>query len=182
MSPYQRRFTDRPGGRRQSETPSGPDQPQFPEASDEHPPAGYDGPLRRRDDRLDPPGGAAAGGTGAIGGGTYYGESEESEHHGEAAWDDSEWRRGRQGITGRDAGRGPLSYRRSDERLRDEIREQLIRHPDVPTGEVEVLVEGGEVTLQGTVEDRDIRWLVEDLVEAVSGVSLVHNRLRIERG
>jgi osmotically-inducible protein OsmY len=43
---------------------------------------------------------------------------------------------------------------------------------------VEVEVEGGEVTLTGHVEDRDARWLAEDVVESVAGVSLVHNRLR----
>lgn len=155
MSPDERRSTGRPGIRRESETLNDPDHSQFLEPTDQNPSAGYGGPLRRRDDRPASHGGAAGGGTGAIGAGTYYGEGEESEHHGEAAW--------------------------ADEKLRDEIREQLTHHPNVPGGEVEVLVEGGEVTLQGTVEDRDIRWLVEDLVEAVSGVSLVHNRLRVAR-
>lgn len=83
--------------------------------------------------------------------------------------------------------RGPLRRRddptlhrdRSDERLREAIREQLLQHPDVHPAGIDVQVEAGEVTLQGTVEDRDTRWLVEDLVESVSGVSLVHNQLRV---
>jgi hypothetical protein len=77
------------------------------------------------------------------------------------------------------AGARPASDHRSEESLREEIFEQLIHHPDVHPADIDVQVEGGEVTLQGTVEDRNMRWLVEDLVESVSGVSLVHNRLRV---
>jgi len=77
------------------------------------------------------------------------------------------------------AGGGPARDHRSDESLREEIFEQLIHHPDVHPADIDVQVEGGEVTLQGTVEDRNTRWLVEDLVESVSGVSLVHNQLRV---
>lgn len=76
--------------------------------------------------------------------------------------------------------RAPSSGRRSDESIHREVRAQLARHPDVDTSEIDVLVEAGEVTLQGTVEHRDARWLAEDVVRAVSGVSLVHNHLRIQ--
>ena len=44
---------------------------------------------------------------------------------------------------------------------------------------VDETVKDGEVTLSGTVEDRDARWLAEDLAESVSGVRAVHNRLRV---
>ena len=67
----------------------------------------------------------------------------------------------------------------SDESLREAVWEQLLRHPDLHADDIDVQDEGGEVTLQGTVEDRDTRWLVEGLVESVSGVSLVHNQLRV---
>ena len=43
----------------------------------------------------------------------------------------------------------------------------------------DVTVKDGEVTLSGTVEDRDARWLAEDLAESASGVRAVHNRLRV---
>ena len=68
--------------------------------------------------------------------------------------------------------------RRSDESIIEDIRASLVRHPDID-GTVEVQVEAGEVTLAGKVDHRDDRWLVEDLVASVSGVSLVHNRLRV---
>ena len=72
--------------------------------------------------------------------------------------------------------------RRSDESIRDEIRTSLSQRPGLDASEVEVEVEGGEVTLTGSVGDRDARWLAEDLVESVPGVSLVHNRLRATDG
>lgn len=78
--------------------------------------------------------------------------------------------------------RQPHFSRRSDDSIRDEIRELLARHPDLGDSQVEVHVEGGEVTLTGRVEDRDARWLAEDLVEPVPGVSLVHNQLRAAGG
>jgi osmotically-inducible protein OsmY len=71
---------------------------------------------------------------------------------------------------------------RSDESIREEIRASLTRRPNFDASGVEVEVEGGEVTLTGRVEDRDARWLAEDLVESVPGVSLVHNRLRAADG
>ena len=76
---------------------------------------------------------------------------------------------------------GPVSTagRPSDERLQEEIHELLVHHPDVDAGPIEVLVEGGEVTLHGSVAEPDTRWLVEELVASVAGVSLVHNRVRV---
>jgi BON domain len=71
--------------------------------------------------------------------------------------------------------------RRSDESIQEEICELLTHHPGLDAGEIEVLVEGGEVTLQGSVEQRDARWRIEELVGSVSGVSLVHNRVRIAK-
>ena len=78
-----------------------------------------------------------------------------------------------------DRGRLPEADRRSDESIQEEICDLLRHHPDVDAGAIEVMVEGGEVTLQGSVGARDARWLVEELVESVSGVSLVHNRVRV---
>ena len=68
--------------------------------------------------------------------------------------------------------------RRSDESIREEICASLTRRSHLDASAVEVEVEGGEVTLTGHVEDRDARWLAEEVVESVPGVSLVHNRLR----
>lgn len=77
------------------------------------------------------------------------------------------------------AGRGPRGYRRQDANIREELCESLTDNPDIEATDVDVTVEDGEVTLSGSVEDRDARWLAEDLAESVSGVRAVHNRLRV---
>jgi hypothetical protein len=52
----------------------------------------------------------------------------------------------------------------------------------VPAGDIEVSVDGGEVTPTGTVDSGDARWLAEDLAESVPGVRAVPNRLRVAHG
>jgi osmotically-inducible protein OsmY len=76
------------------------------------------------------------------------------------------------------AGRGPKGYKRSDDRIREDVCERLADHPLLDASEIEVKLQGGEVTLSGTVESRQAKRLAEDLVEQVSGVKEVHNQLR----
>ena len=40
----------------------------------------------------------------------------------------------------------------------------------------------GEVTLTGTVDDRQAKRLAEDIAESVSGVREVHNQIRVQQG
>ena len=85
-------------------------------------------------------------------------------------------------IVGRFYGRGPKGYRRSDDRIREDVSEELYRHPEIDASEIEVQVQNGEVTLNGKVEDRHQKRLAEDIVERSSGVTDVHNRLKVDRG
>jgi hypothetical protein len=50
------------------------------------------------------------------------------------------------------------------------------------TSEVSVDVKSGVVTLEGTVEDRRSKYMLEEMVDNVPGVKDVENRLRIQRG
>jgi hypothetical protein len=77
------------------------------------------------------------------------------------------------------AGVGPRGYRRSDERIAEDVNEGLTRNSRLDPSDVEVRVENGEVTLEGEVESRAAKRLAEDIAEAASGVFDVHNRLRI---
>lgn len=90
----------------------------------------------------------------------------------------------RQGGFGRQshAGRGPRGYRRSDDRIREDVNEELTRHPEIDASEIEVRVEHGEVTLTGMVEDRRAKRLAEDIAERCSGVEDVRNELHVDRG
>jgi hypothetical protein len=80
---------------------------------------------------------------------------------------------------GRFTGKGPKGYQRSDERIREDVSDLLERDGDLDASEIVVEVRVGEVTLEGTVPDRPSKRLAEDLIEDVSGVKQVHNRLRI---
>jgi hypothetical protein len=76
------------------------------------------------------------------------------------------------------AGKGPKGWQRSDDRIREEVNEALARHPEIDATEIEVRVQGGEVTLTGTVQERRAKRLAEDIVERVFGVSDVQNQIK----
>jgi hypothetical protein len=76
-------------------------------------------------------------------------------------------------------GRGPKNYKRSDERIREEVSERLTHDADVDPSDVEVVVTNGEVFLRGTISDRPMKRRAEDIAEMVMGVSDVHNELRL---
>jgi osmotically-inducible protein OsmY len=79
------------------------------------------------------------------------------------------------------AGRGPRGYRRSDERIREDINDHLTDDWYVDASDVEVTVNNGMVTLTGFVDSRDAKRRAEDIAECVSGVMDVSNQLRVER-
>jgi osmotically-inducible protein OsmY len=76
-------------------------------------------------------------------------------------------------------GRGPRGYVRGDERIRAELCEVLTEDDDIDASDIAVEVRDGEVTLQGTVEERWVMYQVEDMAEACVGVRAVHNRLEV---
>ncbi|MGZ3650930.1 MAG: BON domain-containing protein [Bdellovibrionota bacterium] len=78
-------------------------------------------------------------------------------------------------------GIGPKGYRRSDERIREDVCEALSRHPQVNAADIEVSVKDGHVVLVGTVESRWMKRLAEDAISYVPGVHDVHNELTIPR-
>jgi osmotically-inducible protein OsmY len=76
-------------------------------------------------------------------------------------------------------GRGPKNYRRSDERIKEDVNDRL-GDGYLDATEIEVSVSNGEVTLIGTVQTRSDKRRAEDIAESVSGVSNVENRLRVK--
>jgi osmotically-inducible protein OsmY len=76
-------------------------------------------------------------------------------------------------------GRGPKGYVRSDERIFEDVCERLTLSGDVDASDIDVSVERGEVTLNGTVATRSQKGAAEAVVDAASGVVDVHNHLRL---
>jgi hypothetical protein len=78
-------------------------------------------------------------------------------------------------------GIGPKGYKRSDERIREDISERLEDHPNIDASNIEVSVTEGVVTLSGTVDDRWVKRQAEDAAHDVRGVKDVNNQLRVQQ-
>ena len=81
---------------------------------------------------------------------------------------------------GRFTGRGPKGYQRSDERIREDVSEELAFAGDIDASDIEVRVSNCVVTLDGQVGSREEKRLAEDIAEAAPGVRDVHNSLRVK--
>ncbi|MBU1378176.1 MAG: BON domain-containing protein [Alphaproteobacteria bacterium] len=77
-------------------------------------------------------------------------------------------------------GRGPKGYQRSDERINDEVHQRLTDDHWLDATEISVAVSNGDVTLSGTVENREAKHRAERIVEDLSGVKHVQNNLRLQ--
>jgi ferritin-like metal-binding protein YciE len=76
-------------------------------------------------------------------------------------------------------GMGPRGYQRSDERIMEEVCDRLMWHGQLNAEDIEVEVRDREVILNGEVEDRRSKHLVEEAVSSITGVEDVRNRLRV---
>ena len=79
------------------------------------------------------------------------------------------------------AGRGPRGYQRADARIFEEVCDRLTEDHRVDASDIEVQVNGGEVTLAGSVRSREEKRYAEDLAERISGVREVNNNLKVQR-
>jgi hypothetical protein len=79
------------------------------------------------------------------------------------------------------AGRGPQGYKRSDDRIMEDINEEMTRDHDLDASDISVEAKGGEVILKGTVSDRESKRRAEEIAESCSGVKDVQNQIRIKR-
>jgi hypothetical protein len=122
-----------------------------------------------------------------------FGPRDRGPRHEERTWFDrardevSSWMGDQDALHRREAdgahrGRGPKGYRRSDERIREDVSDRLTDDSWLDAHGVEVAVSDGDVTLSGTVRSREDKKRAEALAESVTGVDNVQNNLRIDRG
>ena len=95
---------------------------------------------------------------------------------------DAQHRREIDAARGEHRGRGPKGYRRSDERIREDVSDRLTDDSWLDAQNIEVAVQDSDVTLSGSVRSREDKKRAEALAESVSGVDNVQNNLRIDRG
>lgn len=101
-----------------------------------------------------------------------------------ASWfgdEEAERRRRMDEMTGSHKGKGPRGYKRSDERIREDISDRLTDYSHLDASNIEVTVSEGAVILEGWVDSRWAKRSAEDIVETVSGVQDVRNNLRVHR-
>jgi hypothetical protein len=128
--------------------------------------------------------------------GSPYGQGDMGTDRAGRGWQDTDWAvnrpaRGRGAWAGdwgvsstgeNYAGRGPKDYRRSDERIREEVCDMFTDDWRLDASDVTVKVDSCEVTLAGTVATRDQKRRAEEIAERVRGVNDVHNQIRVLRG
>lgn len=90
-------------------------------------------------------------------------------------------RRADQQMAGQHRGKGPKGYTRSDQRIQEDVCDRLSYDDRLDATNIEVKVQDGEVTLSGTVTDRDQKRRAEDLVERILGVRDVENHIKVNR-
>jgi hypothetical protein len=77
-------------------------------------------------------------------------------------------------------GMGPSGYRRSDERIREDICEIFTQNGQMDPSNVEIAVQDGEVILQGSVDSKLEKRLAENIAASIPGVKDVTNRIRVK--
>lgn len=83
-------------------------------------------------------------------------------------------------IPGPFSGIGPENYQRSDDRIREDINERLTQHGRLNARNIQVQVNNGEVTLNGSVDRRQDKRMAEDVAASISGVRDVNNQIRVQ--
>ena len=82
-------------------------------------------------------------------------------------------------IRGEHRGRGPSGYKRSDDRIREDVNDRLTDDSWLDASNIEVKVKEREVTLSGMIASREDKRRAEDLADSVAGVTHVQNNLRV---
>jgi osmotically-inducible protein OsmY len=77
--------------------------------------------------------------------------------------------------------RVPKNYQRSDQRIYEDVCDRLSDDDELDVSNIEIKVEGGEVTVTGHVDSRSMKRRIEDVAERVPGVKDVHVQVKVQR-
>lgn len=75
----------------------------------------------------------------------------------------------------------PKGYRKSDDRIEEEVCNALMRDRNVNASLIDVRVNNGVVTLSGTVDSRSARFDAEMAVDSIRGVEDIQNNLKVRK-
>lgn len=79
------------------------------------------------------------------------------------------------------SGVGPSGYKRSDDKIREDVCEALLWDPEVDATDIEVSVKEGVVSLKGFVDSRHAKRIAERITDDISGIKDVQNQLIIKK-
>lgn len=77
-------------------------------------------------------------------------------------------------------GKGPRNYARSDERIKEDICDELSDDRECDASNIDIDVTDGKVTLSGSVPERHMKHRAEDIADDCRGVKDVDNRIRVD--
>lgn len=86
---------------------------------------------------------------------------------------------GSENRRGQHSGRAPKSYKRTDDRIQEDIYERLTSC-DIDCTDITCNVKDGEVSLSGTVQDRRNKFDIEHIADGVTGVRDINNQIRVD--
>ncbi len=111
----------------------------------------------------------------------YVGSIYRGERRGEEPYREHEWQRSKEPphFLERVYTRGPKGYTRSDERVEEDVSEQLWRAEYIDSSDVSVVVKSGVVMLSGTVPERWMRYEIENIADNCMGVRDIENNVRV---
>ncbi|MGE3608252.1 MAG: BON domain-containing protein [Bacteriovoracaceae bacterium] len=78
-------------------------------------------------------------------------------------------------------GKGPKGYKKTDERIYEQVCDALYSSYDVDASNIDVEVKDGCVYLRGEVDSRQTKKLAEDAADSVAGVYDVKNELTFKQ-
>lgn len=78
-------------------------------------------------------------------------------------------------------GVGPKNYARSDDRIREDVCDEISDDGEIDARDIDIEVKDREVTLSGTVPERYMKHRAEDIADSCRGVRDVHNHIRVRR-
>lgn len=85
-------------------------------------------------------------------------------------------------VPGPYSGLGPSGYDSAGDPVGQEVYSRLTQHGQIDASNIEIVIDNGEVLLEGTVDSEETKRLAEEAVATVTGVSSVQNLLQVQGG
>jgi ferritin-like metal-binding protein YciE len=83
-------------------------------------------------------------------------------------------------IPGPYSGRGPIGYDSAGDPTGQEVYSRLTQHGQIDASDIEIVIDNGEVLLDGTVDSEETKRLAQEAVETITGVRSVQNLLQVK--